>query len=500
MKTHIIQLEQYDDLISVRDKMSWAKSERILLVWPPRRKVNIRPLDMVLLQRHAIFLGTQLGIATRSGDIRRSALETGIPVFRTSSEAQLASWNAALRISRSLKGKHRRYSPSKLKEMRADLSDEETDWTRNPYFRIGIFTAGALAVLVFFILFLPSATIRLNPITQSQSVTIPVVIDPKTTSVNISGRVPAYPITVTLVGDGTIPATGKIKLPEIRASGSVQFSNLTESTVRIPEGTIIRSVAEPAVRFFVTKSGEIPGGVGEKLVLPVRAVEGGFDGNLSADTLQSIEGTLGLSLSVTNPVTTAGGGDVEKTIATMEDRSDLFGEISNSLTNKAVEGARKQLPQGGFLIPGATVSEIVSEIYDPPQGSPGPTLSLELKQNYTTYYIKGEDLQALGNLVLDASVPEDFVPITDSLSVEPVGEPLVESDGRLTWQVLANRSVSARLDQLDVIFKALAKSPTTAINNLSKLMIVSSPQITMSPTWWPWMPFLPMRISVEGVQ
>src|SRR5215207_7702582 len=61
MKTQIITLESHDDLISVRDRLSWAKTPRILLVWPKYEKVTLRQVDLKILQRHASSLGAQLG-------------------------------------------------------------------------------------------------------------------------------------------------------------------------------------------------------------------------------------------------------------------------------------------------------------------------------------------------------------------------------------------------------------------------------------------------------
>jgi len=53
VKTQIITLESHDDLISVRDRLSWAKTPRILLVWAKYEKVTLRQVDLKVLQRHA---------------------------------------------------------------------------------------------------------------------------------------------------------------------------------------------------------------------------------------------------------------------------------------------------------------------------------------------------------------------------------------------------------------------------------------------------------------
>jgi hypothetical protein len=497
MKTHVIQLDQHDDLTSVRDKMVWAKTPRILLVWPSRRSVDIRSLDMVLLQRHANSLGAQLGFATRSNAVRRSAIELGIPVFRSSTEAQYEMWGDQPHRHLRRRGKRRKNLRATLKRMRENVLAQDPEWLKNSYTRISVFTAGVLAVLVLFFLFLPSATIRLNPATQVQSVTIPIIIDPESIVVSIAGVIPAHLVSASVEGKGEAPATGKTTVPEARASGIVRFTNLTQSSVNIPEGTIIRTIELPAIRFFVSKSGEVQGGVGETLDLPVRSVEGGFEGNLPVDKLQAIEGSTGLSLAVTNPESTTGGGDVEKTIATSEDHIKLFEKVDETLSQQARVEITKQIPQGGYLLAGTLIGETVSEIYDPPDGLPAPRISLTLKRNFQAFYISDEDLKSLGNLVLDASVPKGYTPNSDTLSILPFGEPEIASDGRLTWQIRADRKIAAKINLLDVMSRVLGRKPETAKGNLAKLNVASSPEIVLSPAWWFWLPSLPLRITVD---
>src|SRR5512139_1834117 len=92
MKTQIITLESHDDLISVRDRMSWAKTPRILLVWPKYEKVTLRQVDLKVLQRHAISLGAQLGLVTRARRVRDDAEALRIPVFESTGQAQRLAW------------------------------------------------------------------------------------------------------------------------------------------------------------------------------------------------------------------------------------------------------------------------------------------------------------------------------------------------------------------------------------------------------------------------
>src|SRR5688500_20307884 len=86
MRTQIITLESHDDLISVRDRMSWAKTPRILLVWPKYEKVTLRQVDLKVLQRHALSLGAQLGLVTRARRVRADAEALKIPVFESTGD------------------------------------------------------------------------------------------------------------------------------------------------------------------------------------------------------------------------------------------------------------------------------------------------------------------------------------------------------------------------------------------------------------------------------
>src|SRR4030095_6150319 len=97
VKTQIITLESHDDLISVRDRMSWAKTPRILLVWPKYENVTLRQVDLKVLQRHAISLGAQLGLVTRARRVREEAEAVRIPVFESAGQAQKIAWPAPRR-------------------------------------------------------------------------------------------------------------------------------------------------------------------------------------------------------------------------------------------------------------------------------------------------------------------------------------------------------------------------------------------------------------------
>src|SRR5512141_709689 len=174
MKTQIIPLEAHDDFISVRDRMSWAKSPRILLVWPKFEKITLRAVDLRILQKHAHYLGADMGIITRRGDVRRDAERFGIPVFRSAAAAQRHTWpgrrTAAFRNALRPHGQR-----VDLQAMREAARAGEASWRSGPVARIGFFALGVIAVLAIAALFLPEAAITLTPLAQEQSIMLPVM-------------------------------------------------------------------------------------------------------------------------------------------------------------------------------------------------------------------------------------------------------------------------------------------------------------------------------------
>src|ERR1051325_3759412 len=228
MKTQIITLESHDDLISVRDRMSWAKTPRILLVWPKYEKVTLRQVDLKVLQRHATSLGAQLGLVTRTRRVRNDAEALKIPVFESAGQAQRVAWP---------KPRHRRWMPRPprrdLREKREEVSVREEPWRTHPATRVGAFIVGVFSVLVLVALFIPSVQITLHPKAQLQSLTLPVTSSPSAKSVFITGSIPVHEKRLLMEGEQTVAVTGENVTPQAKAKGTVEFHNLTKQAVKL---------------------------------------------------------------------------------------------------------------------------------------------------------------------------------------------------------------------------------------------------------------------------
>ena len=492
MKTQIITLESHDDLISVRDRMSWAKTPRILLVWPKYEKVALRQVDLKVLQRHALTLGAQLGLVTRRRRVRQDAEALRIPVFESTGQAQRIAWP---------KPRRRRWprrAPRKdlrEKQERALVGREEA-WRLRPAVRIGSFLLGVASVLVLVALFIPRAEIRLHPQSKVQSVVLPVTASPSVQSVFITGNIPRREKRVIVEGTQATRVTGESVTPQSKAEGDVIFRNLTQQAVTVPEGTVVRTADN--IRFVTTQASEVEAGVGEMLGLPVEAVEGGLSGNVEAETITIVEGRLSLSLTVTNPEALKGGRETPSVQASDRDRQRVKDELLQDLQSQARLQLAEDMEQGDVLFEDTlAVSQVLSETYDPPAGAAGTKLTLSMQVEFSAEYASAADLTQLASLALNASLPSGFVPASAALTVEPVTRPTKVEDGSLRWTVRAERQIFRQISHAQIAQMIQGLGADRARSLLTRdLPLQDPPEIQLTPSWWPWLPIVPFRISV----
>jgi hypothetical protein len=491
MKTQIITLESHDDLISVRDRMSWAKTPRILLVWPKYEKVTLRQVDLKVLQRHASALGAQLGLVTRARRVRQDAEALRIPVFESTGQAQRVAWP---------KPRRRRWiqrPPRKdLREQREQASLREEAWRTHPAVRVGGFLLGVVAVLMLVALFIPRVQVVLHPQSKTQSVVLPVIAGPSIESVFITGSIPAREKRVIVEGTQTVIVTGRGVTPQSKAKGNVTFRNLTQQAVTIPVGTVVRT--EDNIRFETTRTGELPAGLDETLELPVEALESGRAGNVEAETTVVVEGRLGLSLSVTNSEPLTGGRETPSVQASDADRERAKNALMETLEEDARAQLAEELKAGDILFDDTfTVSQTLSEIYDPPAGAAGTELSLTMQVEFSTLYADASDLAELASLALNASIPAGFSAVSDELTFTPVTKPILNDDGFTRWTVRAQRRIIQQINIAQVMQMVQGVSSRRAKKLLeTSLPLENAPEIRLSPSWWPWVPIVPFRISV----
>ena len=346
--------------------------------------------------------------------------------------------------------------------------------------------------------FIPRANITLTPISHTQAVTLPVVASKKVQRIYLTGSVPAYEVRVVVDGSQTIAATGSTVISLDKASGFARFRNLTNARVYIPSGTIIKTQVEPVVRFITMQAGEVAPGIDQTADLPIYALDPGVGGNLNANELQALEGSLGLSLAVTNPEHTTGGRERMVMAPSPDDRERVKNLLLTSLIGDVKTRSRYMLSTGDIVFPDTLqLSQIREETYYPPEGQPGSKLTIKLQAEYIYFHASHEDLIGLAHAVLSTSTPEGLIPIPGTININLIDIPVTDANGQTRWHMRFEQEYQERID----IFNTIQLVQGRTLKDASRLLegglpISKSPLITLIPAWWPWLPIAPFRISV----
>jgi len=507
MKTTILNLEADDDIISCRDKMQWSNADRILLVYPRQANILFRRIDLVLLKRQSEALGAQLAIVSRHPEVRYLAPRVGIPVFKTLENAQKSHWRLPRRFRDSendLSDKLiEKREPSKTYRI-GDLFTQRP--VRIPKFdhpivRLFFFLIGVLAFLSIAASLYPHAEIQIKPERKIHAVSIEIIADPNIESMNIMGIVPAHPIEIVVEGRGDLPVSGSVQLPDQPAIGYVRFTNLSDETVTIPEGTIVRIQDETAYRYRITESGTIQAIPGTTLDLPIKALSPGKIFNVQTESINAIEGHLGTQLSVTNLYPIQHGSDRIEPAPTDIDRVELFEQLKGSLEDTAIREIQSSLEKDDFLIiPSLRLLEVIEEKYQPEQNQPADRLNLNLQLKFSAQVAYAQDLKQLAEASLAASMPPGYSPISNSMDFENLETPDIMEDGTASWEIRATQEIEATIMEDFAIQRIIGLKPEDAQQTLMQNFVLSeTPQIILYPDWWRRLPILPFNIMITNI-
>jgi hypothetical protein len=321
----IVHLSVEDDIVSICDRLQWINDDtRVVLVLPPTGDLLVEHLDLVRLRRQAERCRLELGLVTRDGRVVGRARTLGIPTFGSIARAE----KGGRRWWRRRKGWHAPTLPGasvrlgaagRLRSLPDDADRREIyrrmapvpGWRQWLLRYVGItFFFLTLAVLVVAVAYaVPGATVTLYPEVAPLQVTKQIVADPQLESVNVSGAsVPARRLTFTEAWQAEVATTGSIAVPDAPARGSVVFVNALDQPVTVPTGTRVSTTGGTRVVFQTLAPVDVPGTVGATVEADVIAVEPGPDGNVDANLVNRIEGSLAIQLQVRNLEAMTGGG------------------------------------------------------------------------------------------------------------------------------------------------------------------------------------------------
>ena len=496
MKTQIIQLERHDDITAVADKITWSKADRVLLVWPLRGEVLNRPLDLVLVQRACQGMGVPLACVADDPDVLDHAIELGIPVFRSAKVAQRLPWR---RRRRKKPFEPKPMQPREvLEELRRGARPAGFGWTRLPQVRAVGFVIGIFALLGLVLFLIPEAKISLAFEKQTQAIDLSVWASPDTTSMNLTGGIPAKVMTVVVEGQASQATTGSFSMPENAATGRIQFMNLTSQAVTVPAGTVVQTLHDPAISFQTTQKVTLAPRLGSTSEASIEALQAGKQGNVTARGIMAVVGDWGMKVSATNLDAITNGQDTINRTASSDDWDQLRLKLMETLQSSALREINGKLEPGNYLIiQTLTMNKIVEEKQDPQKGDPADQANLTLQVEFKAWTVRTADLDRLGRTALETNRPAGKMGISESFRNTELNEPVVV-EGEARWKIRASEELQQAWYELGIVQAVTGKSPEAARLNLTNLYSLVRPaEIQIKPGWWLLLPLLPARIQVN---
>ena len=497
MKTQIVYLEPDDDYNSVRDKLSWTQAPRVIIVWPGRGRVLSRRFDLVMLQRYARKLGIQIGLVTLDPDVLHHAETLHIPTFESLELQSEKAWR--VRGGRKISKPISTADPSSLKPVPKQASNNHP--LLNIAFRIAFFSLGFLAIFVLAILLIPQAVITIQPEAMDilKTYSIELNLEQSETITNPT-HLPAQQVQSVLEGQLRLPTTGRAAQPDQPSRGEVIFTNLTDQSLAIPAGTTVRTF-DPTAPHFVTQTRvNLDAEKGSQVNVEVVASLPGPEGNVSTEAIQAIDGTLGLSASVSNPSPITGGSLQVRSAVSPTDLVLVHSELEDNLFDEAHQALLSLAQEDEKLIPGSIrVVETIEERFSNEIGDAADSLELILILEFEGLVYSPDQLHSAINFVVaeDFSRDESIQPST--LKILEIAD-VVYDDAHPEANI--DVTVSARIFTVfdpELIRQIVrGKKVSDALENLNgNVPYEEVINVDISPSWLRRFPFLDLQIQVR---
>jgi hypothetical protein len=511
MKLQIIQLEAYDDVISVRDRLSFVNTERVLLVWPRHGQILRRKLDLVLIQREAARRKTRLALVTSQPDVIDHAADLNISAFESVTASQRAAWKRPVNkvfVDRSDRPDNApdpyelMLTASRLKA----VTPRERE--RQRITRIVVASVLALVLLATTVIVGPSADVTLAPAQGQIDTTVRLTADPTIATVDVeAGHIPATLLVIDIQTQASIPTTDSVDVPNTLASGVVVFTNQIGTPVFVPAGTVVTSIGTRPMRFRTTADVTVGGGVGQTAEATIEATQdsGGPAGNIEADLIINVEGPLSKSVSVRNPEATRGGTIRQQGIVTQADADNLLILAREKTRQTSVAEFNTRLTPTQFIAPDSI--KIIEErpewtSYSAFVGDYADSLTLTLRARVQALVIDEQLARQAARANLAAKVPPGSQ-LSETISFTRGPVQATGDKGQVTFLMSASGSVSVAINPERVRQRIAGASVNDALNILERDWLLDPrrpPQIQVWPGLWGRLPVLPVRINVRVLE
>jgi len=506
-----LQLQANEDIYSLRDRLSFIRGKRVLLIWPEEGTALTRKLDLVLVQREARRRAIQLALVTHDEQVINHARELRISTFETINDSQRKRWERG-RTRVFIQRHHKPKDEPEPEDLMSVASRVRRSRKRISQLRYAVERLIILAALLAIVVgaayvLLPTATIRLNVNQTIVSAEVTLIADPQAREVDVDNRIiPATTLTATVQTVRSIPTTGLQSLDDLPASGDVVFTNRTGSVVDIPEGTLISTSAGTPIRFRTVVAARVPAGSGEQVSVAIEAAPDAYGelGNVEAGLINRVTGELAERLDVVNLAATSGGQSRQFQAVAQADIDRLFRLVSGELQRLAYEEMQATLTESQQIVV-ETIFIPESGLrddwitYSHQQGDLSDVLSLDMRAVVQATAIDDRFARQIVFASLSAQKPRELILLPDTYIFTRGSVNNIDERDRVTLTALGEAVATARVDTSLLRNQIIAMVPTDAaayISQQTALLPGSQPLIDLAPPWLPRLPILPTRIEI----
>ncbi len=518
---------------TLRRRLAQSRARRIVLMLPE----DWRELDSLarlrLLQRQAQIQRRELALITRTSSTRKAAQQLGIPAFQDVNEM---SKHGAWRMDPALPPVDPRHPakdlpdppPWRTGEWTGDGGGHQTPSVirqaarpslhkarqkriqaemkvRSPlpqwmqfagYGLVGLFLLALLGGFVLVVL--PAATVTVVPGQSEATATVELTADPSVTVPDLeTGLIPARAVETFVEVTGSIATTGREQRASDPAVGTVVFTNLGNQPVKIPANTIVSTSTGERIEFRTTEPADLPGPAGNRVSVPIEAVEPGIQGNVRANTITTVGGALRFQVRVTNPNATSGGTSSLVPVVKQVDKDNLLDAVYAQAQAQAHDKLLPELTEGEWLPDASVQTYIIAQFFDHFNDEPAEELSLTLRVLIQGIAIDQESAQEAAFHALEDAVPQRAKLVADSI-VYLVDPDMTVAGSTVQLKVTAKGNYVIPIDAREMRSAIAGLTPEEATSLLQREWILADvPQYYLDPPWKKTLPSIPTRIQIR---
>jgi hypothetical protein len=404
MKTLVIQLDRLEDIGSIRDKVTWGKSSRVLLVWPLNYVVFDRKVDLVTVKRICTSQGARLGIVCDDPTIIDEADELQIPVFSSVNQAMRKGWDRRKRKKTVIDHPGDDNNWLEMEDIRRRAGLASSSKTLKKPVRILLLVSGIFAMLLLALFLIPSAEVRVFPKSQTREMTVEFQVIRQDSGTSSPDVLSGKEISVTVEGQAERKSSGFLPVADAKARGNLTITNQTKDEITIPAHTIVLDRSNPPVRYQIMQDTKLPAEAATSSI-PIEAIYGGEDGNADPGTITRIDGDFGLQLELFNPDQVTGGTNRNIPAPSTDDIVALRNDLRIKMEKIAETQLSSGLNNNEILLPASVqISDVLAETVAPEVGHAGSSVSLTQKSKFSAMVIDQKNLIEKAQTLLTANL------------------------------------------------------------------------------------------------